>query len=49
MGGKVIITADAHTQDGLTFAFEEAAQAAREAGFESVEVLTGHGFETQTL
>lgn len=49
MGGKVIITADAHAHDGLTFAFDEAAQAARDAGFDSVQVLTGHGFETQAL
>ena len=33
----------------LTFGFEEAAAAIKAAGFTSVEVLTGHGFETQEL
>ena len=49
MGGKVIITSDSHDVSSLTFGFEEAAAAIRAAGFTSVEVLTGHGFETQEL
>ena len=49
MGGKVIITADAHSVDGLTFGYEKAAQQVRAAGFASVQVLTGAGFETQEL
>ena len=49
MGGKVIITSDAHDTGSLTYGFDEAAAAIKAAGFTSVEVLTGHGFETQEL
>ena len=49
MGGKVIITSDAHDVDSLTFGFDEAAAAVKAAGFKSVEVLTINGFETQEL
>ena len=49
MGGKVIITSDAHDVDSLTFDFDEAAAAVKAAGFKSVEVLTVNGFETQEL
>ena len=49
MGGKVIITADAHSTDGLTFGYEEAARQVKAAGFSAVQVLTGTGFETQEL
>ena len=49
MGGRVIITADAHSTDGLTFGYEEAARQVKAAGFGAVQVLTGAGFETQEL
>ena len=49
MGGKVIITADAHSVDGLTYGYEEAARQVKAAGFASVQVLTGAGFETQEI
>ena len=49
MGGKVIITSDAHDVDSLTFGFDEAAAAVKAAGFKSVEVLTINGFEMQEL
>ena len=49
MGGKVIITSDSHDIASLTYGFDEAAAAIKAAGFTSVEVLTGHGFETQEL
>lgn len=49
LGGKVIITADAHNTASLTYSYEAAAAAIKAAGFTSVEVLTGKGFETQTL
>ena len=49
MGGKVIITSDSHDIASLTYGFDEAAAAIQAAGFTSVEVLTGHGFETQEL
>ena len=49
MGGKVIITSDSHDINSLTFSFDEAAAAIKAAGFTSVQVLTGNGFETQEL
>ena len=49
MGGRVIITSDAHDIGSLTFGFDEAAAAVKAAGFKSVEVLTINGFETQEL
>ena len=49
MGGRVIITSDAHDIGSLTFGFDEAAAAIKAAGFSSVDVLTANGFETQEL
>ena len=49
MGGRVIITSDAHDISSLTFGFDEAAAAIKAAGFSSVDVLTANGFETQEL
>ncbi len=43
LGGKVILTADAHTADGLLFAFEQAAAYARDAGFTEAVVLNAEG------
>jgi histidinol-phosphatase (PHP family) len=47
--GKVIITADAHNTESLTFGYEDAAGLLRSAGFEQVQVLTGSGFVAQEL
>ncbi len=49
LGGRVIITADAHAADSLTFGFADAARQVKAAGFDSLQVLTGRGFETQEL
>ena len=49
MGGRVVLTADAHSVDSLTYGFAEAAAAARSAGFASVEVMTAGGFVTCAL
>ena len=49
MGGKVIITSDSHDINSLTYGCDEAAAAIKAAGFTSVQVLTGNGFETQEL
>ncbi len=43
LGGEVILTADAHNTDGLLFAFEQAAQYAKAAGFDRAMVLNGTG------
>lgn len=44
MGGRITITADAHSTDSLLFGYEAAAEAARRAGFATVQVLTKNGF-----
>ena len=43
LGGKVILTADAHSTENLLFAFEQAADYARQAGFDRVWVLNACG------
>ena len=43
LGGEVILTADAHSTDGLLFAFEQAAAYAKAAGFEQAVVLNKQG------
>lgn len=49
LGGRVIITADAHDPKALLWGFEEAANAAKAAGFTSVAVLTANGLEDAAL
>lgn len=49
LGGRVIITADAHDTAALTFGFDEAAAAIKAAGFTALTVLTVNGFEQQEL
>ena len=49
LGGRVIITADAHDTAALTFGFDEAAAAIKAAGFTALTVLTVNGFEEQEL
>ena len=44
LGGEVVLTADAHTPEHLTFMFDEAAAWAKQAGFDRVMVLTKDGF-----
>ena len=43
LGGRVIITADAHNTDGLLYGFEQAAAYARAAGFTETVVLNTAG------
>lgn len=49
LGGKVIITADAHSTDSILWGYEEAMRTAKAAGFDSVAVLTKDGFVDQPL
>jgi histidinol-phosphatase (PHP family) len=49
MGGRVVITADAHNCESLTFGYADAADLLRSAGFTEVQVLTANGFESQEL
>lgn len=43
MGGRVILTADAHHPDTIVYAYAEAAEAAKNAGFRTAAILTGAG------
>ena len=43
LGGEIILTADAHTTDGLLFAFLQAAEYAKAAGFDHSVVLDEQG------
>ena len=44
MSGGVILTADAHTADGIVYGYDAAAELARTAGYRESAVLTGGGF-----
>jgi len=44
LSGNVVITADAHSDKALTFAFDEAAAHLKELGYTKVQVLTKDGF-----
>lgn len=44
MGGRVIITSDAHTADGILYGYDIAADLAKEAGFDRSVILTMNGF-----
>ena len=43
MGGRIILTADAHTAGGIVFGYDAAAEWARAAGFRDGALLTGKG------
>lgn len=45
MGGRVILTADAHRKEHLLFGYDQAAELARTAGFTESAVLTAAGTE----
>ena len=45
MGGRVILTADAHSADGVVFGYEQAAAHAKAAGFDRAALLTLSGVE----
>jgi histidinol-phosphatase (PHP family) len=49
MGGRVTITADAHSRENLTFAFDQAEAAARAAGFTELWEFDGAGFAPKPL
>ena len=48
-GGRVTLTADAHTKEQLTFGFDEALERIRRAGFAQIWTLTGEGFVPMPL
>ena len=49
LGGKITVTADAHSRENVTFAFETAEQAARDAGFTELWEFNGEGFAPRSL
>ena len=49
MGGRITITADAHSRENLTFAFDQAEAAARSAGFREIWEFDGAGFAPRAL
>lgn len=49
MGGRVILTADAHSAKTVTYGYGMAAEAARAAGFSETTLLTAHGQLTCAL
>ena len=49
MGGRVTITADAHSRENLAFAFDQAEAAARAAGFTEIWEFDGAGFAPKPL
>jgi histidinol-phosphatase (PHP family) len=49
LGGEIVINSDSHHPDNLDFYFNEAAEIAKKAGFETYSVLTPHGFEKINL
>lgn len=44
MGGRIILTADAHTTAGILYGYDLAAKLAKEAGFDRTVILTAAGF-----
>lgn len=44
MGGRIIVTADAHTAEGIIYGYRTAVELAKEAGFTKASVLTEKGF-----
>ena len=49
MGGRITITADAHSRENLAFAFDQAAEAAKAAGFQEIWEFDGAGFAPRAL
>lgn len=49
MGGQVILTADAHSSDAIVYAYREAAEHARAAGYDHTILLTASGWIPEPL
>lgn len=49
MGGQVILTADAHSSDAIVYAYPEAAELARTAGYSHAILLTASGWVPEPL
>ncbi len=49
MDGKIILSSDAHSCDGLLFGYEKATELAKSCGFATAVVLTPDGFREESL
>ncbi len=49
MGGKIVLSSDAHTCDGLLCGYEKATELAKTCGFTTAVVLTPDGFREERL
>ena len=49
IGGKVLVTTDAHAPDLIPLAIDETFELLLSCGFDSIAVLTDHGFEEQKI
>ena len=45
MGGKVLLGADSHDTKNLTFYFDESVEIAKKAGYKTISVFNGKGFD----
>ncbi len=48
-GGRIILSSDCHTKDGLLCAFPEASELAKSCGFRTAVTLTPGGFREESL
>jgi len=49
MGGRILLSSDAHSKDNIAFAFDIACRQARAAGFAEMAVFNGHSFSNSDL
>ena len=49
MGGRIILTSDAHNADKILYGYQDAAKLAMAAGFERASILTMDGEKTVYL
>ena len=49
MGGRIIFTADAHSDSAIAYGYDRAAELARSAGFDRSTVLTAAGTAERPL
>ena len=48
-GARMVLGSDSHYKDNLTFAFDETVQLLKQAGFDSIHVFNGSGFDAMPI
>lgn len=48
-GGKILLSADSHQKENLTFCFDESVALLKSKGFDSVAVFNGKGFDSVSI